>query len=344
MKRLLIFLLSIFNLYSITLSGPLATVKLTDTEIVNKSSVKQKIKLLESQKGSKLTDQEKKSLVDGEVNSILILQDAKKNGIEVLEQEVNAEIDKIKAQQGITQDQFETYIKENTGIAYKDYFQNFKNSLIQQKYILKKNPNLSKELKQPSNKEVETLYQKNAASYVSPAMIRIEQLFINTAGMSSAEKDNAKKKMYSFYNQIKKGGKKVFDSLISKSLDDVSYEGGDAGYIPLSDNYKAPYVNTFGESFYDKVTSLSKEGAFTSILSSKVGYHIIFLKEKRDPKLLKLSDPVSPGQKVTVKDYIVNMLMNQKQQELIINTTKKIVEDLRKKATIKINQNELKTL
>jgi parvulin-like peptidyl-prolyl isomerase len=76
-------------------------------------------------------------------------------------------------------------------------------------------------------------------------------------------------------------------------------------------------------------------------VQSNIGYHILQLVEKHDPKLLKLKDPILPGASQTVEERIRNTLRAQAQQRTFQRALSDHIEELQKDAEVTIYEQNL---
>ncbi len=213
-------------------------------------------------------------------------------------------------------------------MVWKDFKKSVENKIIQEQYIVKKYGSKIKNFDAPTDKEIKKLYQQYAQNFTNPAMLRASHLFWDTRS-SPVNKETKKKDAYAMASKIN-GSAKTFDKYFKKSLDDISYQGRDMGYIIMEPRTQ----NVLGTSFIEALFDLN-EGDVSSVLESKSGFHIVKITDKRDPKLLTLNDPIFPGEKVTVKQRVKDLLLQQKQIEQFLKLVKEEVDFLRKKAKIK---------
>ena len=73
-----------------------------------------------------------------------------------------------------------------------------------------------------------------------------------------------------------------------------------------------------------------KVGEVSPITETGTNYQCFVVLEKRDAKILGLSDVVQPGGNVSLYEYIKNMVIMQRQNEALNNALVSITNELRK--------------
>lgn len=316
------------------LDKTVATVKLTKTENISQQQLDQQYSLLEKQTGKTLTQDEKKEVLESIINDALVLQAAESGAspVSITEQQVDQAIAMQRQSLGtpISDADFRQWVKSQLGIEWNDFRKKIKNVLTQQQYIALKYSKELQDVQKPTEKNIQDFYDQYATNFTNPAMVRISHLFWDTRNAATQEARNAiQKKAFDTAAAINQKTA-LFDEYYKKSVDDASYIGEDLGYIirdPQSEKI-------LGTEFLDKVFSMSANQVSGAIVS-KSGYHVVKVTDKRTPKLLQLADPILPGQKVTVKERINDILLNNNQQQKLLELIQTEVAELRKKATIK---------
>jgi parvulin-like peptidyl-prolyl isomerase len=82
-------------------------------------------------------------------------------------------------------------------------------------------------------------------------------------------------------------------------------------------------------------------GEISGVLQSNIGFHIIRVTEKIPFRLLALDDPIPPQNKSTVRDQISAQLLQQKQAEFYQQALRDLLDELKKKAEIRIFEENL---
>ncbi len=345
MKKLagiLIFFSLAAGLFADVLSETVATVNLIKPQMITSRQVQNEINAYNEQlKKSGLPPQKitKKQMLDNMISSILILQAAERDGITVSGAEMQRVIDtQMKSVENqlhrkLSLDQFKKIVENQTGTSWDQYVKNLKEQMIKQTYITKKKAKLFKEIKEPTEQDIENKYQDNITKLVSPEYIRLSMIYISTVNKSASEKAAIKKRLEEVYKKIKNGVLSFNDAVLKYSSDDaVKYRDGDIGYIRRDDrNTRA----RLGDTFFNEIFNL-KVNDISDVLESNTGYQIVKVTEKMAPKVLGLNDPVAPGKTMTVHDYLKAGIFQERQQKALQEALKEVVSELKKEAEITI--------
>jgi parvulin-like peptidyl-prolyl isomerase len=130
-----------------------------------------------------------------------------------------------------------------------------------------------------------------------------------------------------------------FDDLVVKYSDDKSsrYKGGDFGYLRRDDQARKQLL---GKEFFETPFKLDV-GQFSRVLQSNIGFHIIRVTEKIPFRLLALDNSIPPQNNSTVRDQISAQLLQQKQAEYYQQALLDLLDELKKKAEIRIFEENL---
>lgn len=337
-----VLILTVFSTFQLTaqlLDKTLATVRLTETEVVSQSEMDDQFAMLEQQFQGNLNAQQKEEIFQSRINSILINQAADREGLTVSDNELSNAVQMQKSSMGVQVDdaRFRQMVEQQTGMSWDEYTAQLERRIIQEKYIGAAKPQLLQNLAAPTDQEINSVYEENAQSFLSPAMSGFTHIFIDTRQMSDAETADAREKIDRFARRVRNGGTQEFDAIVRESLDDASYTGGDFGYVINGDPNA---VQVLGQQFVRNVLAL-QQNELSGVLESSIGFHIVKITDRRRPRLLDIDDPLLPGQKLTVRQQITQYIMNQKQQAAIQQALDEIISDLRSEAEIRIVENNI---
>ncbi len=204
--------------------------------------------------------------------------------------------------------------------------------LIQQKYVSQKKRSLFDAIKNPTPAEIEEQYNLYQVQFTNPKMVRFSQVFISTLNLSGSAKDEALERAEEAYRKLQQG--ESFENLVTQYSDDTKsrYSGGDFGYLPMNDERAKAY---FGAQFFNKLFTMNV-GDISPVLTSNLGYHIVKVTEKRERKFLSLDDELSPGNPLTVREYIRRSLIQQKQQDALQKAYAELIDELKAEADISV--------
>jgi len=341
MKKLII-LLSIFTLGNMIFGNlafdpVLAQVKLSETRLIKLNEVNEKIGILEAQMGRSLTPAEKDELLNSMVDNALVLQAAKRDGLEITEKMI---IDSFLQQNpGATKDQIIASAESQYGMPWKEISKALIDTYTVQEYIKLKGENEIKNIaKIPTEEEVLDFFNENKTKFTNPDMVRVDHIFFSTNGKNDSEiklaKENAEKSLL----EIKKGTK-TFDILVQEVSEDrnSAANNGELGFI-TRDNPN--HIQLLGKDFISKVFSLEMDQV-QGVLQSNSGYHIVIVREKRSARLLKITDLLDPSQPYTVAQYIQQNMYQERAANALNEATLKIVEQLRKESSVRLMEDAI---
>lgn len=324
------------TLFAQVIDRPVATVRLTTTTVITQRQIQAKIDLLEQELGVAMTREQKMSLLNSEIDTELIMQAAQRDGISASTEEINAAIAQQRQSLGVgsnvSEQQFQQLILQQAQLTWTEYRDRLSRRIVQEKFIAQDNQALLSRAYTPTEAEITSTYEENATEFLSPAYARFDHIFIDTRNLNAQEKSARQQRMQNFLTQVRSGGVSAFDQLVQASLDDPSYSGGDFGFLPRGEQSTQQLL---GRPFVDAVFALN-EGAFSGVLESNLGYHIVRITQKRSPRLLGLGDPVSPGGSLTVRQQIVQYLQVQKSQERLAQAVSASSAKLREQAEVQI--------
>jgi peptidyl-prolyl cis-trans isomerase C len=169
--------------------------------------------------------------------------------------------------------------------------------LMARKYLEK----TSKGIADPTEKEAREFFDKNAELYGTPESVHLRHILVKT---EKEAKDVLKK--------LKKGAK--FSDVASKvSTCPTKAVGGDLDWLPRGRLVKE----------LEDVAFTMKNGQVTGPIKTRFGYHVVLLEDKRPARKSSFDE---------VKDYIIEQLKFQKQQEHY----QQVAKALRKKMNVQV--------
>jgi parvulin-like peptidyl-prolyl isomerase len=219
----------------------------------------------------------KESFLNQLINEELLLQEAAKERISVLDKEVEDEVSLLISKSPISKDEFEIQLN-NAGFSMKDLYDYYKNQMLISKLLNKTFPDT-----EINDTEAKKYYDENSESYVAQeGQIRLRHILVETKEEADA-----------ILAELKTG--KDFAKLAKENSTCPSAEkGGDLGFVS-----KGQMVPEFEEAAFKlNVNQLSV------VVKTQFGYHII----KREPDKIPFSE---------AKDSIKELLKLEKQRELL---------------------------
>ena len=232
----------------------------------------------------------KEMLLNQSIDKLLLLQEAKKEGISVTAEELSKIIDNLITQSGLSKENFDKTLEEqNLTIEFlKDYYEkqliinNLLNKTVISKIIV-------------SSSDVEKYYNNNKEEFITPEQIRVRHILVNS--IEEAEE---------ILEELNKGADFI-ELAKEKSTCPSAAQGGDLGYFARGQMVK---------EFEDAAFAL-EVGEISPVVETQFGYHIIKLLDKKPETPINLEDAMEEiklklkqeKQNTAVTDYL-NMLRN----------------------------------
>ncbi|NPV26914.1 MAG: hypothetical protein HPY81_05530 [Firmicutes bacterium] len=250
----------------------------------------------EDESGQKLMDSLKEMVLDQLVAEKLLLQEAKKQGLKVKDQEVKDRLNQDKQMVGGEQE-FQKILKEELKISEREY----KKYLADQLLIEKLYDQVIADVKVDES-EVKNYYDQNKGLFVTPEQWHVRHILLPT-------KEEAEQVIKDL-----KGGADFAKLASEKSTDPTAKENqGDLGYIDEDTNF----VPEFKQAAF-----ALKAGEFTiQPVKTDYGFHVIKVEDRRPARQQTYEE---------AKNQIESELTRQKQTEKF----HRFVEELKQKANI----------
>jgi len=312
------------------LAVPMATVKLIKTEIISDKSFREDVAKYEKLRGSAMTADERRALLDELINDLLFYQMCERDGIKVSDGEVEAYLVKLRAQMGpaVTQQQFEAYM-ESQGIPMSELKSYYKKQMLIQRWLTEKKAAEVAAIPAVTTEEVIALYELNKSKLVRPDTVRIVFVFAPFKDTTEAERAKAAELIRSLSERLARG--ESFDALRLRASEGGYMASADAVYIERSETY----LKQFTKPFFDMVFSM-RDATVSIPFETEAGWWIVRRVEFFPQKQLELSDPYRLGQPGSVQEQITSLLTQQKQNEFLTRIFADLFVELRAKAEIKI--------
>lgn len=217
----------------------------------------------------------KENIIRNFILETLIRDWSKKNKIQVTDEELDKEIDRVRSQYPDDLAFRRNLAQEH--LSLEDWKLFLKTTLLQRKLFTF----FRDRIEAPSEKEIKGYYKSHRKSFAQSAQVRLKQIVV--------EKEEVAQKIL---KELKRGGN--FSELAKKySIAPEGKNGGDTGWIDLG---TLPV--------FDQASRMSI-GQRSSVLKSDFGFHIIQVTSKRDEKTLSYN---------AAKDKILQVLMEKREQ------------------------------
>ncbi|GAB4365415.1 MAG: peptidylprolyl isomerase [Spirochaetales bacterium] len=325
-------------LWAQVIDQPVARVKLTKLEIITQKQLMKHVELLEQQTRQKVSLEGRKKVLDMKIAEILINQAAARDNFRVSDAEVAQSIEAYKRSLGapVSDAQFRLLVQNQLNMTWDEFIENMRQRMTQEKYILEKKRDLFASIPEATEEQVRDIYNAQATNFTNPLMVRFNHIFIDTRNLSEEEKAAALKRAEEALKELRTSS---FKDVVLKYSDDTGskYRGGDFGYLARNDAQREALL---GKTFFESIFAL-QVNQVSGIIHSNIGYHIVQITERRDPKLLGLDDPIFPGSSVTVRQRIKDLIRVQNQQMTFQRALTELVDELKKQAEVTVYEQNL---
>jgi parvulin-like peptidyl-prolyl isomerase len=344
MKRITFLLLGLFislPAFSQSALQAAATVNLTKTEAITVGQLRTEVQRMEKASGKALTRAERLQVLDVIINERLVIQAAERDRIMITENEVNQQMQQLRnvlSQQlgrQPTEAEFAQAVMNESGLDVQTFREQLRRQLVVQKYLMAKKGDIINSVKIPTEEEISSEYTLLRGELVRPETIRFSMIQV-LYGPDAASRTKAKTLADSLIREINNDPAK-FDEVAQRSVvPNSGYQAGDAGYLPRNQEAR----NYVGQAFMDIAFSL-KQGQVSRLIEGQQGYQIIKVTENYAGKQLELTDILQFGTRITVRDYIGQGLLNQRQQAVLKQASEEVIKDLRSGKTFQVFENNI---
>ena len=317
------------------LDRPVAVVRLTETVNIGLRQLESQIGRFEQQIGRELTTPEKSQILEALINDSLLLQAASRAGVRVTQQEIENYL-LIQQQQwsqllgaALSDAQFRAQVQAQTGQTFEEFVRDITDELLKLKFVQQEQAEVFASGSRVTEAEIVAIYEEQATSFTNPAMVSFRHVYVDLRGKSNDARAEGRALLDRFRRDIQ-NGTRTFEELSRESLDDPGFSADDFGYVLRGD---ARSLQVLGRPFVDNLFSLD-EGEIGGVYESNVALHIVLITDKRSPRILELSDPLLPGESITVRQQIQGALAAQKEQEILAEAVEDVVTGLREEAEI----------
>jgi parvulin-like peptidyl-prolyl isomerase len=271
------------------------------------------------------------------INEKLAMQAAERDKISITDNDVNQQLTQLKNNmaQSIgrqpTDAEFSQAIRNETGLDLPAFREQLRKQLLIQKYLMEKKKDSFSNIKVPTEDEIRNAYNLSKAQMVRPETVRFS--VIQVAFTDTASKARAKDVADRLAREIGTNPSKFDENLVKGQTPTADFKAGDGGYLPR--NAQAQQV--VGPDFMNTAFTL-KQGEVSKVIEGAKGYQIIKITETYEQKNLDLDDIFQLGARMTVRDYIGNSLLQEREQSIIAKATQELVTELRTGNPYQINE------
>jgi parvulin-like peptidyl-prolyl isomerase len=342
-----IFLLALgASLFSEAIDKQVASVRLTKPQSVTVRQLRAILDPMEQKLRRPATKDERRQVLESQINRILIEQAAERDKVYVSEAELKAQLDDVKKKAGIqlnggkpiTDEELKTYV-ERQGISFDNYVKEQKYAMLTLSYARFKEKSTLQSIQSPTTEEARDYYDENKKEFFWDDSVMIRWILIDTTRFTTKDqRDKAAERARDALKELRSGAK--FADVARKYSDDTltRNEGGEIPRWFMRNDLK--WRQSLGMEFSKKILSM-KKGEISDVLTASPGYAIVQVTDRIDARILGFNDkiPVQPDK--TVVALLKERLEDQRRNDAYTKALKEITENLRKEAEIKIFDNNL---
>jgi parvulin-like peptidyl-prolyl isomerase len=288
-----------------------------------------------------LNADERRQVLDVLINEKLATQAAERDKIVVSEGELNQQLQQLRTNlvQTIgrqpTDAEFALAVRNETGLDVAAFREQLRKQLVINKYLQSKKQSVFESVKVPTEEEIQSTFNLARSDFVRPRTVRISMIQVGY-GADAAAKTKAKELADRLFREIGSSPAKFDELALRAQAPNSGYQAGDWGYLPL--NMEAQ--QNLGADFINTAFSL-KQGEVSKLVEGTQAYHIIKVTETHEMKNLELDDIFQLGTRFTVRDYIGNAMLQQRQQAVVAQASQELVTELRAGNTFQVFEKNL---
>ncbi len=213
----------------------------------------------------KITAEARKALLDRMIEDLILRQEARRLGITVREEELNAAIQESLAKRNVSMDNLrEILIKEGTD--YERYREATRSDMIKQRILQREiRPRVT-----VTNEDIGAYYQEHRDEYEGKLRVRLLMITLPfPAGSDEAQKELQRAKAESILKRIQAG--EYFEALANENSQGQERSGGDIGYVEKGS--MNPII--------EEVAFNLKPGEVSGVIETPQGFYLIKALDKR---------------------------------------------------------------
>jgi parvulin-like peptidyl-prolyl isomerase len=320
-----------------------ATVSLTKTEPITVKMLKEQVKQVEAALGQPLNAAMRREVLDGMINERLALQAAEKEKIIVTDAELNQQLNGLRAQmaqilgRNPTDVEFNNALKQQTGMEPAAYREQARKLLTVQKYLLTKKQNVLNSIKDPTEADIVKEYDLNSSELIQPETLEFSAIIFPVA--NDAERNKKREEANKLLREIGNSPENFDEKLQRGKAPNAGYNVAQRSILQKN----AAGQQRAGQAFMDDAFALA-QGKISKVLEipsgQARGFYIIKVTAKYPKKFLGLDDThLVYGE--TVRAVLREAIMQKRQQEILEQAQRELVDELRKGNPYKIFEENL---
>lgn len=341
MKRVLpaIFVLFIVSLTGAqtTIDKPAATIKLSRQEVISVRQLKGDVERLEKASQAKFTPEQIKQVLDARINSLLFVQFCEREKIVVSDNDLAKALSQMKSALGPTTTDADLEASLRASGVFVEPKVYIRQRLLFENYVTtKKSAEMRAALTPPTADDILKAYDLARASLVRPDTMRVSILYADNRAKSDADVKKQKEIIQGIASALRINPAK-FDEYMLRAGDAAGYKSIPSLYLEKTAQNKT----IFGAELFDAVFKL-KTGDISPMVESPTGYRIVRANEFLPQKQLGLSDTVPGNQNITIQEFLMYQLAEEKEVRFMDSLESELIKKLRTEASIRVFEENLK--
>jgi parvulin-like peptidyl-prolyl isomerase len=318
-----------------------AIVNLIKSEPITVKQLRTEVERVEKGNGRALSADERRQVLDVMINEKLAVQAAERDKIAVTENEINQQLQQLRANlvqlfgRQPTDAEFATAVRNETGLEVPAFREQLRKQLVINKYLRAKKQGIFESIKVPTEEDILNAFNLARSDFVRPQTVRFSMIQVNY-GADAASKTKAQELANRLFREVGSNPAKFDEVVLRAQAPNSGFQAGDGGYLPR--NMEAQQV--VGADFITTAFAL-KQGEVSKLMEGARGYQFIKITETYGMKNLELDDVFQLGTRITVRDYIGNSLLQLRQQEVLAQASQELVTELRAGNTFQVFERNL---
>ena len=319
---------------------PAAIVNLTSSEPITVGQLRAEVERMERGAGRALTAAERRQLLDVMINERLAIQAATRDRISVSENEVNQQIQQLRASMAQqlgrqpTEAEFAQAIRNDSGLEMPAFMEQLRRQMVVQRYLMETKGAQLQNIRPPTEDEIRNEYMLNRSQLVRPDTVRFSMIQVRFT--DAASRPRAREIADRLVREIGTNPTRFDEAVLRGQVPTADYQADDAGYLPR--NPQAQQL--LGTEFMNIAFSL-RQGEVSRLIEGPDSFRIIKVTEIYEQRNLALDDIIQLGTRLTVRDHIHNTMLAQRQQIALAQAQAELITELRAAASINVMENNL---
>jgi parvulin-like peptidyl-prolyl isomerase len=221
------------------------------------------------------------------------------------------------------------------GMEMPAFREQMQRQMIVQRYLSVKKEDNFKSIRMPTEVEITNQYNLARSQFVRPETVRFSMIQV-PYGQDAAARTRARTLADNLAREIGTNASKFDEVVVRGQAPNSGYLSGDGGFLPR--NHEA--LSIVGQEFMNTAFSL-RQGEVSRLIEGVPGYQIIKITESYTMRNLELDDLFMLGTRMTVRDYIGNVLLEERQQMTLAQASEELITELRRGNPFRVFENNL---